>query len=153
MNKRNGFTLVELIVVMVIIGILSAIAIPNYTQYVQKANNTKIEANASAIEEAVLIALVDLEASGDGKGDTEDLVNLLSKHVNESLSTITNIIYVSDSNNSHHSATSWVVIFEPVDFTSIDQITEFTINSGDTLNYTGEYLDDRGSYTSTIKLK
>lgn len=153
MNKRNGFTLVELIVVMVIIGILSAIAIPNYTQYVQKANNTKIEANASAIEEAVLIALVDLEASGDGKGDTEDLVNLLSKHVNESLSTITNIIYVSDSNNSHHSITSWVVIFEPVDFTSIDQITQFTINSGNKLNYTGEYLDDQGSYTSTIKLK
>ncbi|MCO6525481.1 type IV pilin protein [Snodgrassella sp.] len=41
MNNKllnNGFTLVELMVIVIIIGILSAIAIPSYRTYTEKAN-------------------------------------------------------------------------------------------------------------------
>ncbi|WP_277372798.1 type IV pilin protein [Pseudomonas sp. AA-38] len=37
MNKQNGFTLIELMLTCVVLGILAAIAIPSYISYVERA--------------------------------------------------------------------------------------------------------------------
>ncbi len=40
-KKASGFTLIELMIVVAIVGILSSIAYPSYTKYVQKSKRTE----------------------------------------------------------------------------------------------------------------
>jgi|26BtaG_2_1085354.scaffolds.fasta_scaffold55223_1 type IV pilus assembly protein PilA len=53
MNTQKGFTLIELMIVIAIIGILAAIAIPAYTDYTTRARVSEAMTTASAMKTTV----------------------------------------------------------------------------------------------------
>lgn len=52
LRNQRGFTLVELMIVIVIIGVLAAIAVPAYSSYVSRAQKRTCEANRRTISTA-----------------------------------------------------------------------------------------------------
>lgn len=47
MNRSQGFSLIELMIVVAIIGVLASIAIPNYNEYIQRSRITRAVAALS----------------------------------------------------------------------------------------------------------
>jgi type IV pilus assembly protein PilA len=73
MPDNHGFTLIELMIVVAIIGILAAIAIPQYQTYIAKSQVTRAMGEASYVKNEVDACLNDgktVVGAGVGECDT-----------------------------------------------------------------------------------
>ncbi len=66
---EGGFTLIELIIVMAIIGILSVIAIPSFVQSVKKAKEAVLKEDLHTMRNAIDSYTVDKEKAPQGLDD------------------------------------------------------------------------------------
>lgn len=79
-KKRQGFTLIELIIVIAILGVLAAIAIPRYNKSKIKAAETAHVANVEMLKSAARMKILDKDEAftwvGPNGDDSQGLVNV-----------------------------------------------------------------------------
>jgi MSHA pilin protein MshA len=83
LKKQRGFTLIELVMVIVILGILAAVAVPKYLDLSGQATANAVLANKGAVRSAFTIAfanhrMLGQAASGAGVGTTQYITDCAS---------------------------------------------------------------------------
>lgn len=70
MKKQNGFTLIELVVVMVILGILAAVALPKFVNMSGQARIAKMNGAVGAVQSSITLTHAKWLAVGSPTGAT-----------------------------------------------------------------------------------
>ncbi len=71
-QMQQGFTLIELMIVVAIIGILAAVAIPQYQNYIARSQVTRVMQEAGAMKTAVEACINDGRLTlGTGAGECD----------------------------------------------------------------------------------
>jgi len=72
-KTQKGFTLIELMIVIAIIGILAAVAVPQYGQYTKRAKFAEVISSTAAIKTAVSLCYQTTNVIGSCDGGAEGI--------------------------------------------------------------------------------
>lgn len=64
-TMQKGFTLIELMIVVAIIGILAAIAIPQYQNYIAKSQVSRVMSETGSLKTVIETCILDGKAAAD----------------------------------------------------------------------------------------
>ena len=93
-HHQSGFTMIELLIVVGIIGVLSAIALPLYQDYVVEAQSVRIQTEVGVARRnidniiakgAVPVLNPDLDSIRDGNGDMQYYLGLDAENIGSDL--------------------------------------------------------------------
>lgn len=98
-RKRNGFTLVELIVVIAIIGVLAAILVPTLMGMVTRSQVTSANHTADNIGETIERYLTELDGDGCGMKSSDNATSIITITINSTGGGTTWTTTVSDPSN------------------------------------------------------
>ena len=91
-KAQSGFTLIELMIVVAIIGILASIALPAYQTYTQKAQFSEVVLATSAPKAAVEIGSQTGVALADLDGGSNGVIDLTATGCVTSVNTVNGVI-------------------------------------------------------------
>jgi prepilin-type N-terminal cleavage/methylation domain-containing protein len=77
-RKANGFTLSEVMITVVIVGILSAVALPNYFRQVQRTKQSEATATLAQIQTIVATYIDEYNLTPTGWKDLSDITAIMT---------------------------------------------------------------------------
>ncbi len=104
LKNKKGFTLVEMLVVIAIIGILMALLFPVFTNVLKKAKVTKAKTEISQIEQAWKAFLMDYKEFPSGLDKGSQMTKSVVEHLtgdNNSINTRDTLYMEIDSNENY----------------------------------------------------
>ena len=142
MNKKKGFTLIELMIVVAIIGILAAVAIPAFLKYIKKSKTTEARTNIRKLYDGQIAYYNEEQVARSG--------TVLTKEFISTAGTPTNVPGINKQTGTWDTG-NWPLLKFGSDSPVLYRYTAATSGSGTTAAFTARAEGDTdGDGTSSL---